>query len=281
MRRDGIVYFVSRRSYHHIEGVVDIVEAAERGDPLPPVPDHREKGFGHISYTILRTFVEHKYMTVQLSERKYRQRTLELLALHSQLNPHFLFNTLETINWKTIQVTGHPGETNEMINKLGNVLKYALESPFKLETFSREITQARDYLSIQEIRYKNRFDVRWSGDDGIDHYRTIRFLLQPLLENAIYHGIREAPGHRSIEITMEKCDGLIRIAVADDGVGMSAPRLLEVRSSLRATDFYTENIGLYNTNKRIQLAFGDEYGLKVDSVAGEGTVVAAWIPATL
>lgn len=275
-----LTVYVSRRSFRQIAGVVDIVMAAEAGRPLPPVPENRDKRFSQITYSILRTFVEHKYLMVSLSERKYRRRTLELLALHSQLNPHFLFNTLETINWKVIQAIGSPSEINQMIGSLSRVLSYSLQSPFELETLNNEIKHAKDYLTIQKSRYKDKFAVKWKCDKELGGHKVIRFLLQPLIENSIYHGIKETEGNHVIEITIGKSQRGITVSVADDGKGIDEKRVREINDSLDLEDLSIENIGLYNTNKRVQLAFGTQYGLRVESSEGRGTRVIVDLPAT-
>jgi two-component system sensor histidine kinase YesM len=277
-----VTVYASRRTFHQIEGVLDIVDAAEQGTPLPAAPPKTDRGFSHVTYSILRMFLERRYLQVQLSERKYRQRTLELLALQSQMNPHFLFNTLETINWKIIELTRAPSQINDMIKSLSNVVKYALESPFADETLRNEIDHARDYLNIQSIRYKNKFSVSWDCAADLEDRKVIRLLLQPLLENAIYHGIKEAPGPRRIRIAISEADGKLRIAVVDDGLGMRPERLAELRAGLAGPgddlDAGRRSIGLANTNKRLKLAFGEEYGLSVDSSPGQGTTVIVELP---
>lgn len=277
-----ITFYASRRSFRQIEGVVDIVDASESGAPLPEAPLRPGTGFSHVTYSVLQTFLERKFLRVQLSERMYRQKTLELLALQSQMNPHFLFNTLETINWKVIELTKTPNQINDMIRSLSNILKYSLESPTAFETLENEIGHARDYLSIQSIRYKNKFTADWDCPSGFSDRRVIRFLLQPLLENAIYHGIREAEGRRVIRVSVRDEEGTLCIAVSDDGLGMEPDRLREVRAGLALEDgeesILPRSIGLYNTHKRIKLAYGGEYGLSVDSVRGAGTTVNIRIP---
>ncbi len=277
-----VTVYASRRSFRQIEGVLDIVDAAERGAPLPAAPAKTDRGFSHVTYGIVRMFLERRYLQVQLSERKYRQKTLELLALQSQMNPHFLFNTLETINWKIIELTRAPSQVNDMIKSLSNVVKYALESPFADETLRNEIDHARDYLSIQSIRYKNKFSVAWDCAPGLDDRKVIRLLLQPLLENAIYHGIREAPGPRRIGIVVSEADGRLRITVDDDGLGMAPEKLAELRARLAGPgdelDAGRRSIGLANTNKRLKLAFGEEFGLSVSSSLGQGTTVTVELP---
>jgi two-component system sensor histidine kinase YesM len=277
-----ITFYASRRAFRHIEGVLDIVDAAERGAPLPAAPESADRGFSHVTYSILTTFLEHKYLQVQLSERKYRQKTLELLALQSQMNPHFLFNTLETINWKVIKLTRKPNRINGMIRSLSNILKYALQSPITLETLSNEIDHAKDYLSIQRIRYRNKFAVTWDCPPGLEERTVIRFLLQPLLENAIYHGIKEKEGRGSITVTIREAGGGVRVVVSDNGLGIEPERLQEIRGRLRENSSEGEavyrGIGLFNTNKRIKLAFGEEYGIGIDSTFGRGTSVTVDLP---
>jgi two-component system sensor histidine kinase YesM len=277
-----VTFYASRRSFRSIEGVLDVVDAAEKGGPLPPVPAKTDRGFSHVTYSILRTFLERQYLRVQLSERRYRLKTLELLALQSQINPHFLFNTLEAINWKAIELTRGPNQINDMIRGLSSILKYVLQSPSGRETLRNEIKHARDYLRIQRIRFKGRFSVRWDVQSGLEQRKVIRFLLQPLLENAIYHGLREKEGHGLITIGVRESRGRLRIVVTDDGAGIEPRRLVAVRRRLddEGTDMETGpgSIGLANTNRRIRLTFGRDYGLSVESESGRGTSVTVELP---
>jgi two-component system, sensor histidine kinase YesM len=281
-----VTYYASRRSFRSIEGVLDVVDAAEKGGPLPPVPAKTDRGFSHVTYSILRTFLEHQYLSVQLSERRYRLKTLELLALQSQMNPHFLFNTLEAINWKAIELTAGPNQINDMVRNLSSILKYVLQPPSGRETLRDEIKHARDYLHIQRIRFKGRFSVRWDIQPGLEQRKVIRFLVQPLLENAIYHGLREKEGHGVITIGAREQDGRLRIVVSDDGVGIEPRRLADLRSRLAEEGTDTdadpetgpESIGLANTNRRVRLTFGDDYGLRVESEQGRGTSVTVELP---
>jgi two-component system sensor histidine kinase YesM len=277
-----VTFYASRRSFRSIEGVLDVVDAAEKGGPLPPVPAKTDRGFSHVTYSILRTFLEHQYLRVQLSERRYRLKTLELLALQSQINPHFLFNTLEAINWKAIELTRGPNQINDMIRGLSSILKYVLQSPSGRETLANEIKHARDYLRIQRIRFKGRFSVRWDLQPGLEQRKVIRFLLQPLLENAIYHGLREKEGHGLITISVRESRGRLKIVVTDDGAGIEPRRLAELRRRLddEGTDMETGpgSIGLANTSRRIRLTFGRDYGLSVESVPGQSTSVTVELP---
>ena len=246
------------------------------------MPAKTDRGFSHVTYSILRTFLEHQYLRVQLSERRYRLKTLELLALQSQMNPHFLFNTLEAINWKAIELTRGPNQINDMIRGLSSILKYVLQSPSGRETLQNEIKHARDYLRIQRIRFKGRFTVRWDLQPGLEQRKVIRFLLQPLLENAIYHGLREKEGHGLLTIAAREARGRLRIVVSDDGAGIAPRRLAEVQTRLDDDGADVEtgpgSIGLANTNRRIRLTFGRDYGLSLESEPGQGTSVTVELP---
>jgi two-component system sensor histidine kinase YesM len=137
-------------------------------------------------------------------------------------------------------------------------------------------------LRIQRIRFKGRFSVRWDIQPGLEQRKVIRFLLQPLLENAIYHGLREKEGHGLITIRVREARGRLKIVVADDGLGITQRRLAEIRSRLEDEGVETEtgpgSIGLANTNRRIRLTFGDDYGLDLESEPGQGTMVTVELP---
>ena len=169
-----------------------------------------------------------------------------------------------------------------MIRGLSSILKYVLQSPSGRETLVNEIKHARDYLRIQRIRFKGRFSVRWDLQPGLEQRKVIRFLLQPLLENAIYHGLREKEGHGLVTIGVRESRGRLRIVVTDDGVGIAPRRLAEVRRRLEDEGTDAEAgpgcIGLANTSRRIRLTFGRDYGLGVESEPGRGTSVTVELP---
>jgi len=269
-----LTYWLSRRSFGSIRQIADTVEAAERGRPLPPVSAQGQDGYGTIAYNILKTFIEHSYLKVQ-------QKVLELQALQAQMNPHFLFNTLETISFKALQLSGKPGQVNRMIESLSDILKYSLESPETPVTLADEIEHAQAYLEIQSIRYPRKFRVVWDCEDGLGDTPVIRLLLQPLIENAIYHGIREKKGQGTITISVHRSGSELDILVKDDGVGMSAERLVEVRSRLGPGSPSAAHIGLPNTAKRLSLAYGDQYRLLIDSASPGGTEVRLRVPVGL
>jgi two-component system sensor histidine kinase YesM len=273
-----LAFYLTKRNTQHINNLVQIVEAAEQGRSLPLIPAGKQDEYQYITYSILQTFINNEYLRTRLSERQLRLKTMELLALQSQMNPHFLFNTLETLNWKVMELGGKRSDVNVMIENLSSILKYSLEDPDQEITLKEELDHVRSYVAIQKMRYRDKFEFSWHCDRSLEELRVLRLLLQPLVENAIYHGIKPQEGRSAIRIDARTVDSRLEISVTDTGAGMSAQRLEEIRESLAIRETETPHIGLYNTNKRIRLAFGEDYGITIDSGEGRGTTVTVILP---
>ncbi|GBG10046.1 sensor histidine kinase [Paenibacillus agaridevorans] len=290
----ALTYLLTRRSLRHIHRMISIIKSAEKGLPLPEISSagKGEDEYGYIIQTMTRNFIQSNYLGVQLSEKKFRLQAAELLALQSQINPHFLFNTLETLNWKAMALTGRPNEVNDMLEHLSELLRYTLDKPGRIVPLMKEIDYTKHYVAIQQIRYGDKFRCVWAYDpDDIQPYSTVKLVLQPLIENSLYHGIKEMAGNGGIKIKLVRYSGWTAISVIDNGVGMSKERLKEVRRSvaMHLEDDYgntgdagdtgdADHIGLANTNRRIRLAYGTDEGLQILSKQGLGTVVRLKIP---
>ena len=274
----ALTYYLTRRNHGQISNIISIIDSAESGKPLPPLPDRIRNEYGYIIHNILKTFIEQSYLKVSLSERKYKMKTMELTALQSQINPHFLFNTLKTIYWKSFGLTGRQNEVSEMIENLSDILNYSLGSPEKTVKLEKEIRTTQSYIDIQKVRYKDKFDVLWEYDREVEQVEVIKLILQPLIENSIYHGIKEKDGCSLIKIKISRIPGFIIIGVIDSGLGIHKDTLKKIRERLKEEGEYSEHIGLFNTNKRLKLTYGEEYGLSIRSKYGAGTAVYMKIP---
>jgi two-component system sensor histidine kinase YesM len=291
----AITYWLTRRNYNNLKNIVSIIKSAEQGQPLPAAPFKVIDEYGFILQNIIKSFIEQSYLKVQLSERNYRLRFMEMLALQSQINPHFLYNTLEIIYWKTMAISGKPNEASTMIEHLGDILKYALSSPQQQTVIlQKEIQYTKIYLEIQMIRYKDKFEVIWDAEEEAQRHFVPKLLLQPLVENCIYHGIKEKQGKSAIKIRIRQLPSAISIHVIDNGIGMAQERLAELKCALEsdypanaqgtehAAGYFagtgSGHIGLYNTNKRLQLTYGPRYKLLILSKKGWGTAVQIRIP---
>lgn len=274
----AFTFYITRKNYNQVKRILLILESAENDCPLPNFPDRIKDEYGYIIHNMLKIFIEQSHLKTQLSERKYKQRIMELLALQSQINPHFLFNTLATISWETIIHLGQSNHINKMIENLSDILRYSLESPRETVTLKKEIENTKSYVEIQKYRYGDKFDVIWKSDPNIEDIEVTKLLLQPLVENSIYHGAKEKETNSKIKIKITANSEYLDISVIDSGKGMTKSALMEVRKMLETDVEQYEHIGLGNINKRLKLVYGNEYGLKIRSKYNVGTVVSIRIP---
>jgi two-component system sensor histidine kinase YesM len=166
-----------------------------------------------------------------------------------------------------------------MIGDLSTLLKYSLEESERV-SLADEIASAERYLAIQQFRYKDKFTVEWDIEPASRELRVVKFFLQPLLENSIYHGIRdrETPGRIRVSSRIDREKRTLRVVVEDDGLGMEEAELASLRAMLARAEGSGEHIGLHNTNRHIQLIMGEAWGLEIDSVLGSGTTLRVSFP---
>ncbi|MGE7608039.1 cache domain-containing sensor histidine kinase [Peribacillus frigoritolerans] len=275
----GIVaYYLTKRNFREIRSIVNILNRAEKGEPLPHIPSVITDVHSFIIHKILTNFMEQSYMKVLLSERKYKMQALELSVHQSQLNPHFLFNTLETINWKVISLTKRPNEINEMIDNLATILRFSLDAKDNLVVLEDEIKHTKSYVDIQKIRHKDQFTCVWDCDPGVGKYYIVKLFLQPLIENSLHHGMIVKGKKLSIKVKIKSSSKYLLISVIDNGTGIEVERLEDIRAKLRSNYTSSNHIGLYNTNKRFQLSYGENYGITIRSKLGWGTIVTVKVP---
>ncbi|MBA2940469.1 sensor histidine kinase [Paenibacillus sp. CGMCC 1.16610] len=212
-------------------------------------------------------------------QSKVQEREAQLRALQAQINPHFLYNTLDTINWIAI---GHNApEISNMINGLAKYFRLSLNKGRDLVSVTDELNLAKVYLEIQQSRFPKSFEVHFDIEEGLDDLEMPKLTLQPIVENALLHGIRRSKGKTgTILIGARKEDGVLLLTVSDDGIGMDEELvqslLTQPRPSMKS-DGSGSSYGLYNVNERIKLFAGDHYGLCIHSTLGEGTTVTARI----
>ncbi len=272
-----LAYSITCKNYRQMERVFKVIDSAKSGSPLPPLPERANDEYEYIIQNLLTTFIEQHYLKIQLSERKYKLKVSEFKALQSQINPHFLFNTLHTIYWEVIKLTNGSNKANQMIAYLTDILEYSLSQPNDLVTLAEEVKNAQSYIKIQQIQYQNIFEVIWEYDEADLQIKSIKLLLQPLIENSIYHGIKEKGGG-AIKIKFLRSKAYLRISIIDNGMGIGKTQLAEIRTQLNADIEPSRHIGVYNTNKRLKIYYGPEFGLHIMSKQNFGTVIVIKIP---
>ncbi|MDF2959566.1 MAG: integral rane sensor signal transduction histidine kinase [Paenibacillus sp.] len=273
-----LAFYFTKSRYKQISNIIHIIDSAENGSPLPALPDRVNDEYGYIIQNILKTFIEQSFLKIQLSERRYKLQVAQLTALQSQINPHFLFNTLETVNWETIALTGRPNQVTKIIDNLSEILRYSLTNPEEQVSLKTEIKNLKSYIEIQKYRYEDKFDIIWDYDPKVIGCRVMKLLFQPFIENSIYHGIKEKEEHCLIKIRIKLAGAHLHIAIVDNGLGMNKDTLQMIRNDFENEKDYSERIGMFNTNKRLKLAYGEEYGVVIRSKEGYGTAVYMKIP---
>ena len=234
----------------------------------------------HLSRSIQSMVSTMRHLMDDILQQEEQKRRSELDVLQSQINPHFLYNTLDSVIWMT--ENGRTEDAVVMLTSLARLFRISLSRGSNIITVSEELEHARHYLTIQKMRYKNKFSADISAADGVEELHTIKLIVQPILENAIYHGMDYADGDGKICINAFREGKDVIIEVADNGPGMPeevVARLLDQGGAYAAAGSKGSGIGLRNVHRRIQLTFGREYGLTILSEPDDGTVVRIRLPA--
>ena len=213
----------------------------------------------------------------QMGEIKRRQESLrrtELALLQAQINPHFLYNTMDTIIW--LIEADKQQEAVEMVSNLSSFFRHSLSKGEDVISLAEEERHVRSYLQIQHARYQDIMEYILDIDPGLHDAMLPKLTLQPLVENALYHGIKLKRAKGTIRITATLADGCVLLRVEDNGVGITPQRLAQLRDAMERQE--RVGFGLSAVNQRLRLQFGPEYGLRLDSEEGQGTTVTARIP---
>jgi len=212
-----------------------------------------------------------------LFENQRKLRKAELRALEAQINPHFLYNTLDSVCW-----LARAERSDEIINTvvaLTKLLRIGLSRGDEIITIGNEVEHVNNYLIIQKMRYRKKFDYVIDVPEDIKEYKILKLVLQPLAENALYHGIKNKMEKGTIRISAEKDSNTIDFYVSDTGIGMSQKQIAVLEKSLEDKESTkAEGVGLKNVNERMKIYFGEEYGLSFKSEEGVGTVINFKIP---
>lgn len=274
-----LTFYLIRRNYKQLKMIRTLIKSADDSRvPLKPPLKVRDE-YSYIIQNMITHFIEHRYIKTQLLEKKYRLQVMELLALQSQINPHFLYNTLHSVYWESVALTGKPNKASEMIEDLSDILSYSFSDPTKIVTWGEEIANTVSYVNIQRKRYKNKFDVQFDYEEDITRLYTIKLVLQPLVENSIYHGIKEKDGQGLIKVKFRRKEERLHITVIDNGCGIPAEELRQLVERLHSDEERTEHVGLYNTCKRLRLTYEHEFTFRMRSKPGLGTMVELSVPA--
>lgn len=259
------------RPLRGLAGAMESFEADADHFTYHPVGGTREvrelsDSFGHM---VLRI----QQLMVTVRQEEINLRKTELKALQAQINPHFLYNTLDSIAWMCEQ--GQNADAVRMVHALARLFRISISKGHELIPIAKEIEHAESYLQIQKYRYKNRFTYTFSVDPACLDCLCNKITLQPILENAINHGLDLMVDEGEIEVQVCPDGGDILFRVRDNGVGMTAE---QVQAILHRQPGDHTGIGIKNVDDRLKIYFGKQYGLRIDSVPDVGTCVEIRMP---
>lgn len=215
----------------------------------------------------------------QLIEEDYKSKLLlketEFRFLRAQINPHFLYNTLDAISWKAAM--GGDKEVSKMAVALGRILRWSISKTDASVSLAEETENVEDYLSIQKMRYGDSLSYVIAVGEAESKMLVPKMILQPLVENALVHGLEEKEGDKRLLIAAKEEKDLLQISIRDNGVGMSQERIEKVLGG-RLKQEKQHGVGLYNVHQRIQMSYGEVYGIEIKSKLGEGTEILIRLP---
>ncbi len=232
----------------------------------------------HLSRSVRSMVSTMRHLMDDIIHQESQKRRSELEVLQSQINPHFLYNTLDSVIWMT--ESGQQDEAIQMVTSLARFFRISLSKGKSIIPLTDELDHAKHYMNIQQIRFKNRFTSRIQAGADTEGLYTLKLIVQPILENAIYHGMANAEDDGLIQVSAYREGDALIVDVADNGLGMrpevAASLLDEDRPEVRTSG---SGIGVRNVHQRIRLTFGAGYGLTILSEPDEGTLVRIRLPA--
>lgn len=271
-----LAYFVTKRNFQQIDDIIQTFDEAEKGS-IPQKKDAEVNDeYDVILNNVINVFLNSSYLKHQLAEKQYKQELTEMASLQLQINPHFLFNTLQALDFEALRLSGGPGTLNRMIQNLSDILKYSLEDPVKPVLLRNELDYLKKYADIQKQRLGDKFIIYYEIEEELLDFSVFRLMLQPLVENSLSHGVAPLESTGCIKVRAFRRNGWACFTVIDNGIGLTRLEIGEVYS--RILDETSQNIGLTNINRRLVLKYGPESSLHIQSKKGMGTCVAFKVP---
>ena len=267
---------VSARISKPLRRLNDSVKEWEAGNMNPDIYIGGSMEVEHLGKTLRSTVAQIRQLMDDIVVEQEEKRKSELDALQSQINPHFLYNTLDSIVW---MITGERyDDAVFMITQLASLFRISLSKGKTVIKIEDEVKHARNYMNIQKIRYKNSFEVDFQIEEDILDGCIVKLVLQPLLENAIYYGMEFMDGEGEIHIRGYRKDKDVYLEVEDNGLGMPEEEAAELLNGKERPHKHGSGVGLVNVHSRLKLRFGEAYGLVIHSCPDEGMMVQIHIP---
>lgn len=281
-----LIFIFSRNITSRITKLSTAIQQVREGNFDVEITDDGTDEISQFSMTIgemlarINTLITEVYTSeLNLKRTQLISREAEIHALQSQINPHFLFNTLESI--KVCALRNNDLETCDILVVFSRLIRKTIHWDNDFIPLSSEIQLARDYMKMQKFRYRSRLEYEIYVQPGLEDAIIPKFTIQPIIENAISHGLEEKIGNGFVRILCEKREDLLEVTVWDDGVGIPPAQLGQLQKTLlnwREKDTAGDHIGLLNVHQRLKLYYGDDFGIQIRSIHGKETTVRLFLP---
>jgi Predicted signal transduction protein with a C-terminal ATPase domain len=270
--------FIAFRITSPLRMLRTLMRKVERGDLKVSFPVQQWDEVGQLGSAFNIMVSRLSELGYRLYETEIREKDAEIAALQSKINPHFLYNTLGSISMYA-EVEGNR-EVVTMTNNLSRLLRYSLSGRKEIVTLRDELDHVQGYMTIQKMRYDDRIDFRLEADESLYSCPVIPLMIQPIVENAINHGLDKGIGEGRIQLSCYQEQGMLMIVIEDDGIGMTSGQLSTMRQRLEKIHDLggTSGNGLMNVHRRIRLHYGEQYGLQLESMPFQGLKVILAMP---
>ncbi len=272
-----VSYYLAKGLTGPLQQITEQMKKADIKDWSPRIDYEGRDEIAYLAREFNQMVVRINTLVAEVVEQKSRLSRQELNALQSQINPHFLYNTLEIVNW--MARTKNVPEIAGIVKALSDMMRYITSYKEEIVTVEKEIEYVRMYCLIQQTRYRDKFTVVYEVEDEVFDCRIPKLSLQPIIENAILHAFSGVKRDGKIRVTGKIIDNKVRLQIIDNGNGMdpgTVGRMLDKTYSPAGGSH--AGIGVNNVDRRIKLIFGSEYGLEIISIPGEGSVFSLWLP---
>ena len=273
-----VILLISYTFTRPIGKLMTAMKEIEKGDFKIQVVNKSRDEIGRLteSFNFMVSKIDH--LVKEVYQEKIAQKNAELEALQAQINPHFLYNTLDSINWMLMDIGAD--DISDVVVSLGDILKYSIHGKDVLVPLNEEVQYIESYLCIQKNRLEDRLCTSMEIQKETRACMVPKLILQPMVENAILHGIEPMKDGGRVRITAGLEQQNLLITIEDNGPGMAPEELEQCRAAVYSESGATDSIGMRNVHRRLCLHFGKEYGLAIESGHQEGTIVTLRMPGT-
>ncbi|PQD94041.1 hypothetical protein CYL18_16335 [Pradoshia eiseniae] len=268
-----IANYISRKKMASIDQLLSMIHLAKKGLFKQNISMKKKDEFLVIAEYLQQLLRDIENLIQKNKESVERTSQAEIKQLETQINPHFLFNTLETIKYM-IQI--NPEKAEELIIILSKLMRYSLDNKMQLNKIHNDTSYLFDYLTLQKIRFGERLEYTINVQEKANNYLIPKLIVQPLIENSIKYGFTKM--HLKIDVVIRSTKRNVYLIIRDNGEGIDREKIAVIQSGLKEVNNQSNHIGIYNVHRRIQLLYGNRYGLKIYSEKGRGTLIVVRIP---